>query len=169
MKYYAISGSWRTINKEVENDVKKTVSQIIKQWDGIITWGALWVDYIATETVLKLWNPKKQLQIFLPINLDAFCKHYHKRAKEWVITLKQANEITSQLKKISNKSPESISDDTPFELANIESYYARNTTIIKECDKLFAFQVNNSQGTQDAVDKAKELWKDVVVKKYYIK
>ena len=31
MKYYAISGSWRTINKEVENDVKKTVSQIIKQ------------------------------------------------------------------------------------------------------------------------------------------
>jgi len=41
--------------------------------------------------------------------------------------------------------PESIKDNTPYAEANVESYYARNTAIIKECDELCAFQVNNSQ------------------------
>lgn len=33
MKWVAISGSWRKINKEVENDVRKTVREIMKLRD----------------------------------------------------------------------------------------------------------------------------------------
>ena len=168
MRFYAISGSWRAIDEAVEKDVKEAVENIIKRWDWIITWGALWVDYIATQSVLSLWNPKKQLKIYLPISLEKFCEHYHKRAVEWIITQEQADMITLQLKKISEISSERINDETPYTEASVESYYARNTVIIKECDELYAFQVNDSQWTQDAINKAIELWKPVIVKKYSI-
>lgn len=118
--------------------------------------------------MLSLWDPRKQLEIYLPIPLEKFCAHYRKRADEWIITQEQADMIISQLKKVSEISPESIEDKTPYAEANAESYYARNTAIIKKCDELYAFQVNDSQWTQDAINKAIELWKPVIVKKYSI-
>ncbi|MFA7717531.1 MAG: hypothetical protein WC875_02355 [Candidatus Absconditabacterales bacterium] len=168
MKRYGISGSWRKTDEIVASDVKETVSNIIKSGDGIVTGGALGVDYIATEIVLTLGDPKTQLKIYLPISLDKFCSHYHKRAEEGVITKEQAEIITSQLKKVFEIAPNSIRDTTPYTKANVESYYARNSTIIEECDELCAFQVNDSQGTQDAIDKANELGKPAIVKKYSI-
>ena len=104
----------------------------------------------------------------MPITLDKFCAHYNKRATEWVITQEQADIITSQLREAFDIAPESIHDKTPYTEANVESYYARNTTIIEKCDELCAFQVNESQWTQDAIDKAIELEKPVIVKKYSI-
>ena len=52
MKWIAISGGWRKINKEIEDDVRKTVREIISQGDGIVSGGALNVDYIALDEVL---------------------------------------------------------------------------------------------------------------------
>ncbi|MDR2190280.1 MAG: hypothetical protein LBP53_03695 [Candidatus Peribacteria bacterium] len=67
--------------------------------------------------------------------------------------------ITSQLKRVAELAPESVIDTyaTPYEEANTESYYARNTKIIENADELYAFLVNGSKGVQDAIDKAKEL------------
>ncbi len=73
------------------------------------------------------------------------------------------------LKKISKVAPNSIFDEWGYKKANVESYYARNTKIIENCDEVYAFQVNDSQGTQDAIAKAKEKKKSVHVKKYTIK
>lgn len=166
MKFYGISGSWRTVDESVEKDVTQAVSAIIERWDGIVTWWALWVDYIATQLVLSLGDPQKQLKIYLPISLDAFCAHYQKRALEWVISKEQADMITSQLKTVFEMAPESIHDHTPYTQADVESYYARKQTIIQESDEVYAFQVNESQWTQDAIDKATQLGKPVTVKKY---
>jgi len=167
MIWYAISGSWRTINKEVEKDVRLIVKKIIKKGDGIITGGALGVDYIATQEVIK--NKKLNLiKIFLPINLKSFCKHYEKRAKEGIISFLQAENICRQLIYINNNSPNSIMVSGKFEEASEKSYYSRNSDIVKNCDKLYAFQVNDSKGTQDAIIKARELGKEVFVKKYKI-
>lgn len=168
MKFYWISGSWRTINDEVKHDVQNVVQEIVKAWDGIVTGGALGVDFIATQIVLAFGDPTTQLKIHLPISLEKFCQHYHNKANEWVITKLQAAEITSQLHEVFTRAPESILDTTPFTAANEESYYARNTTIIETCDELYAFQVNNSQWVQDAIDKTKALGKPVTVKKYTI-
>ena len=168
MKWYAISGSWRIINKKVKEDVTKVVKAIILRGNGIVTGGALGVDYIATQIVLDFGKPEKQLRIYPPIKLNAFCKHYFKRAKEEVITPKQAEIITSQLKQVHKIAPNCIFDEWGFTQANIESYYARNTKIIENCDELYAFQVNNSQGTQDAINKAEEMGKPSHIKKYVI-
>jgi hypothetical protein len=168
MKWYAISGSWRTTNDEVKTDVEKIVKKIILAGDGIITGGALGVDYIATNVVLKIGNPRKQLKLYLPIKLENLCKHFFKRAEEGVITKEQAEIITSQLKEVEKICRNCIHDDWGFSKANIESYYARNTKIVENCEVLYAFQVNDSKGVQDAIDKAKKLGKETHIKKYYI-
>jgi len=167
MKWYAISGSWRNINKKVKEDIQKVVREIIERGDGILTGGALGVDYFATQVVLDM-NKVKQIKIFLPIKLSDFCKHYQKRAEEGVITQKQADMIVKQLKEIAEKNEDAIFDEHGYKEANTESYYARNTKIVESSDVLYAFQVNDSKGTQDAIDKAKRLGKKVFVKKYRI-
>jgi len=168
MKWYAISGTWKTITKEAEKDVQEIVKNIVSRGDGIITGGALGVDSVAVQTVLELGNVKKQLRLYLPINLDDLIEHFFRRASEGVITKEQADEVTAQWKKVAEICPECIKDDWGFKEANQESYYARNTKIIEDCDVLYAFQVNDSPGTQDAINKAKSLGKQVIVKKYKI-
>jgi hypothetical protein len=168
MKWYVIGGSWRTIDARVERDVREAVRDIILQGDGIITGAALGVDAIATESVLEHGDVRTQLRLFLPIALDALCAHFWKRAKEGVITEPQAGQVTSLLKKVAGLCKECIRDDWGYTQANEESYYARNTRIIEECDALLAFQVNDGKGTRDAIDKARQLGKPVTVKKYRV-
>ncbi|MCH8519575.1 MAG: hypothetical protein LAT82_02365, partial [Nanoarchaeota archaeon] len=97
MKWYAISGSWRITTPRVQEDVEGVVREIILNGDGIVTGGALGVDYVATQIVLTQGNPKKQLKLYLPISLDNFCRHYKTRASQEVITQEQADMIISQL------------------------------------------------------------------------
>ncbi|MGH7202881.1 MAG: hypothetical protein ACREHC_00370 [Candidatus Levyibacteriota bacterium] len=49
MKWVGISGSWRITNKPVETDVRKAVGTILASNNGIVTGGALGVDYFATS------------------------------------------------------------------------------------------------------------------------
>ena len=165
--WIAISGSWRIINEEVKRDVEVAVRKVIKNGDGLVTGGALGVDFIATQMMLKEGDITK-LKIFLPIKLDKFCQHFRNRAKEGVITEAQAEMLIKQLLVVKKLNPKAINDDTPYEQANEESYYARNYSIISSCDELYAFQVNKSKGVQDAIDKARKLDKKVIHKKYAI-
>ena len=57
MKWTAITGSWRKTSSEVERDVRDAVREIIERGDGIVTGGALNVDWYATDEALKL-NPE---------------------------------------------------------------------------------------------------------------
>lgn len=168
MKWFAISGTWKLTNEKVREDVEREVRDIIENGDGIVTGGALGVDFFATETVLKYGDVSKQLKLCLPIRVEDFCSHYLKRAKEGVISLEDGRMIVEQLLKVKENSKKSIFDDWGFVEANKESYFFRNSKIIEMCDVLFAFQVNDSLGTQDAVNKAIDLGKEVKVKKYYI-
>ncbi|MFT4244825.1 MAG: hypothetical protein ACMXYB_05220 [Candidatus Woesearchaeota archaeon] len=58
MKSYAISRSWRITTPQAQEDVEKVVREIISNGDGIVTRGALGVDYVSTEIVLNEGNPK---------------------------------------------------------------------------------------------------------------
>lgn len=75
--------------------------------------------------------------------------------------------ITSQLQR-ARKLGSRIFDNFGFVETNEESYYARNTKIIEAGDYLYAFQVNKSKGTQDAINKARSLGKEVFVKEYKV-
>lgn len=154
IKWVGISGSWRKINQQIESDVRNSIRPLIKQGNGIITGGALGVDYIATDEVLKLNPSLDLLKIFLPVKLDVYESHYKKRADEGVITNKQAEDLILQLKKIKELNPKSIIENQINTEANIDTYYERNTQIVNHSDELIAFHVNESKGTQDTIDKA---------------
>lgn len=156
MKWIGISGSWRKTNNKIEGDIRKIVDVIIQGGNGIVTGGALNVDYFATDEVIKINPSLDKLKIFLPSTLEIFINHYRKRADEGVITHKQAENLISQLTKVKRINSQSIIENKINTQLNKETYYQRNTEIINASDELYAFQVNGSLGTEDTIQKAKK-------------
>jgi len=161
MKWIGISGSWRRTNSEIEEKLRKEAREIIQRGDGIVSGGALGVDYIATDEALK-YNPKAdKIKIFLPTTLEKFSEHYRKHAKLGNITSEQAENLISQLTKLKQINPQSLMEnpDTNFTEENKkERYYERNSDIVAASDELIAFRVKTGTseglGTGDTIDKA---------------
>ena len=156
MKWVAISGSWRKMNKELEADVRKNVREIISRGDGIVTGGALNVDSIATDEALRLNPAAEKIKIFLPATLEIFATHYRNRAKEGVITEKQAESLITQLSKIKEINLTAIIENTENKIIDKDAYYKRNSKVVEAADELIAFHVNGSAGTKDTIDKARQ-------------
>jgi len=130
------------------------VREIISRGDGLVSGGALNVDYIATNEALKLDPTAKRIKIFLPATLEIFSAHYRKRAKEEVITKEQAESLIAQLNKVGQLNPSSIIENKNNKVLDKETYYERNSVVIEAADELIAFYVNKSLGTKDAIEKA---------------
>ena len=88
----------------------------------------------------------------LPTTLEVYAAHYRKRANEGIITQEQAGLLISQLERVNTLG--SLIVDTQQNEVNVETYYLRNLEVINASDELLAFQVNDSSGTQDTIDKA---------------
>lgn len=169
MRWIAISGSWRKINQKVKKDVRYEAKAIVSHGDGLILGGALGVDFVATEEALKLDPTAQKLKIFLPTSLEIYVAHYRRRAKEGVITKKQAEDLITQLEKIKKINPHALFENRQEEVVNEETYYQRNSAIIEAADELIAFRVNQSLGMQDAINKARKKGIPVKVFSYSIK
>lgn len=163
MKWVGISGSWRTTNKKVESDVKRTVRSILKGGNGIVSGGALGVDYIATSEALKRNPSADRLKIYLPTSLDKYAEHYQRHALVGTITTKQAKDLIIQLEKIKTTNPESIIENLEgnfSEATKQHEYYERNSRVVEASDALVAFRVktrvSESMGTGDTIEKAKK-------------
>ncbi|MBI4085091.1 MAG: hypothetical protein HY432_01110 [Candidatus Liptonbacteria bacterium] len=162
MKWIAISGSWRKTNEEIENKIRNTVREIMARGDGIVSGGALGVDYITLDEALKL-NPKaERIRIFLPTTLEKYAEHYKKHAQLGTITPEQAENLISQLTKLEQANPQAIIEEQNPDFTEEnkkEKYYGRNSKIINASDELIAFPVktemSESLGTSDAVEKAR--------------
>ncbi len=168
MKWIAISGSWRLTSEKVESDVRKEVADIIKDGDGIVSGGALNVDYFATDEAMKLNKDFKQIKIFLPTTLDIYAAHYRKRADEGVITHDQAEELIAQLSRLKEINPESIIENKINKIVDKTTYFERNMQVVNAADELLAFHVNGSDGVQDTINKAREKGIPVKVIEYAI-
>lgn len=153
MKRIAISGGWRKTNSQVENDVRKVVKEIILEGNGIVSGGALGVDYIATEEVLHLTDNKDQLMILIPSTLEIYRKHYLQRESEKVVTKDQIHNLITQLEEVKRRGCLIEGPDTVLE---DETYFRRIEKIIENSDELVAFHINKTKGTQYTIDKAKE-------------
>lgn len=159
MKYIGISGGWRKTNNEVENAVRKTVREIIMQGNGIVSGGALGVDSVALAEALRQ-NPKgEKIKIFLPTSLEIYAAHYHKRAQEEVITIEKAKNLINQLSRLKTANPESLIENQKNTVVNKETYFERNSEIVKASDELIAFyiisEMSDGLGTRDTIAKAK--------------
>lgn len=163
MKWYGITGSWRQTSTEVEQDVRKIVREVIERGDGIVSGGALNVDYFATDEALRAGATGHQLRIIIPSSLDQYARHYRTRAEEGVITNEQAEDLITQLNEVRDKNGLIEMNHTEM---NIDTYFDRNTAVVEASDELLAFQVNDSQGVQDTIDKASRVNKSVTLKKY---
>lgn len=168
MKWVAISGSWRKTNKEIENDVRKLVRDIISRGDGIVTGGALNVDYFASDEVLKLNPEATQIKICLPVTLEKYAAHYRKRAQEGVITHQQAKDLIAQLTALKRANPQALIENQENTVVDTRTYYQRNNRVVELSDELYAFQVNDSEGVQDTIGKTKAQGKPVFLQKYQI-
>ena len=152
-KRIAISGSWRTVDAVVESDVRQCVREICGRGDSVVTGGALGVDFIATDEVLKITPVHPAILIYLPTPLVVFYAHFRARAAEGVITPDTAETLIHQIDQVHRANPAAIIEG-PFDRCNPETYHTRNGWIIDAANELCAFHVNESEGVQDAVDKA---------------
>lgn len=166
MKWIAITGSWRHSSPTLPKDLAKIVGQIIKNGQGLVTGGALGVDWLATELFLAKSKELNKLKIYLPTDVNTYLKHYRTRAREGVITKDQADKLIKQIKAIKKLNPKSIIEGPASIAINEASYYARNERVVAAADKLIAFHVNQSLGTAHAIDLAQKFGKKVKIFRY---
>lgn len=168
MNWIGISGSRLLTSNQVQEEVRREVRMILKQGDGIVTGGALGVDSFAMDEVYLSGCANSNLKVCLPTTLDIFSKHYIKRSQEGVITEEEAKTLINLLTNIKIANNAAIIEDVRFSVCDKESYYARNETIMNLSDKVFAFQINGSSGTQNTIDIAKSQGKEVKLFTYSI-
>jgi hypothetical protein len=163
MKWVGISGGWRKTNKEIEEKVRTTVREIMARGDGIVSGGALGVDYLALDEALKHDAQAERIKIFLPTTLKQYSKHYRKHARLKTITSEQAEDLISQLSKLKRINPNALienPDENFTEETKKKMYYERNSKIVAAADELIAFHIKTKEsdglGTADTIQKAKK-------------
>ncbi|TYQ25262.1 hypothetical protein PseudUWO311_15740 [Pseudanabaena sp. UWO311] len=153
MKWTAIAGSWRQTNLDIESKVREEVRSLLVLSNGLVSDGALGVDFFATDEALQAGVDASQLKIIIPSTLEIYSAHYLNRASEGVITREQAETLILQLETV--RSMGCLVEGTA-QIIDKEAYFNRITQIIDIADELIAFQVNDSEGTQDTINKARK-------------
>lgn len=166
--WFGITGSWRTTSDEVEQDVRETVRRILVRGDGIVTGGALNVDYFATDEALILDPGAQQIKVFLPVPFDLYAAHYRKRAEERVITPEQAEYLIAQLETLQKRNPAAVVENVRNTVVDPATYFERNTEVVNASDAVIGFQVNGSEGVEDTVNKALGQEKPVYLRTYTV-
>ena len=157
-KWTAISGSWAYATKKEEKDVRSIVRKTLVKGGGIVTGGALNVDSFATDEAIKFDPNCYHIKIFLPTTLKVYSKHYRKRAKEGVITQKQAEDLIAQLQFIFKANANALIENKNNKVVDKNAYFQRNQDIVEAADELITFHVIESTGggTLDTIEKAKK-------------
>jgi hypothetical protein len=155
MKWIGICGSWRKTSKQVEDDVRNAVRDILSQGNAIVSGGALNVDYFAIDEAMKINSDGARIKVFLPTTLTLYAQHYRKRAQEGVITNGQAEMLINQLRTLQKLNSSALIENKENTVIDKTTYYRRISQIVDASDELYAFQVNNSPGVQDTIDKAR--------------
>lgn len=173
MKWIAIAGSWHKINSEIENKIRQTVAEIFEAGNGIISGGALNVDFIALDEAMKLNPGADRIKIFLPTTLDKYSEHYRKHAKLSNIASAQAENLISQLEKLKQTNTGALIENPDInftEETKKKMYFERISKIIEAADELIAFAIKTKPGeglgTADTIEKARKKGIPVVEYKY---
>lgn len=163
MMKVAISGSWRFSTDQLSTDLQAECGRIMDSADQIVTGGALGVDFTATQIAFASGRAESAVCVIIPTSLAIYTKHYLQRAAQGVISHDQAQSLIEQLEAVHEIGALVQMDATTVDR---ESYYARNAAVIDAADRLVAFQVNDSAGTQDAIDRARNKRMPLLVYNY---
>lgn len=153
MKWVLFTGTWRLTDAQVEQDVRAAAREVLERGDGIVTGGATGVDYFVMDEAMKLYPDASRLKVVIPAGIKHYIHDYHTNWCQAPITIETINELEDLLRCIKIANPLAI-DEMPNEIITQDHYNARHNEEVKISDEVYAFQVNNSTGTQDTIDKA---------------
>ena len=169
MKWILFTGTWRLTDKHVENDVRKAVRDVIERGVGVLTGGATGVDFFAMDEASRMDRMFSHLKIIIPAQLEDYIRDVYTNWCTPPITREEIDMLATLLRKMKNIRPDHLIE-MPYTLITQEHYDLRNLEEVKAADEVYAFQVNNSSGTQHTIDKSKKAGLSVTVhKKYTIK
>ena len=151
MKWIIFTGTWRLTNEEVERDVRESAREVLARGDGIITGGALGVDFFCMDEVLKINPTCTHLRVILPSKLDIYINHFYEALVDHKITKENFAELEKTLHAIQKVNPSAILE-MHFTTIEQNEYNERDAEEVKYGDEIHAFQVNNSTGTQHTID-----------------
>ena len=166
MKWILFTGTWKLDNQNIEDDVRRAVREVLTQGDGIVTGGATGVDYFAMDEAVKLYPDASRLRVIIPAVLKSYINDYHANWCVLPVTTKTINDLEKLLVMIKTANHESLVE-MPYDIITQAHYNLRHDEEVKISDEVYAFQVNNSTGTQDTIDKAKALGLPIVLHKKY--
>jgi len=168
MKWILFTGTWRLTDETVEKDVRKAACEVISKGDGILTGGATGVDYFAIDEAFTLDQNCSHIKVIIPANLENYINDYYLNWQKKPVTKKDIDNLAFLLKKIKNINPKAVIEMSNIEITQ-EHYNLRNIEEIKFADEVYAFQVNESTGTQHTIDNAlKNNLPVILYKKYKI-
>ncbi len=153
MKWILFTGTWKLTNKEVEDDVRKAVRDVITRGDGVLTGGATGVDYFVMDEVLKLQPTATHLRVIIPAQLESYIEDYYTNWCHEPITKEDIAGLASLLRKLKQVNPTAILE-MPYKTITQDHYNLRHDQEVMYSDEVHAFHVNNSTGTQDTIDKS---------------
>ncbi len=135
--------------------MRAATREVLELGGGIVTGGATGVDYFCMDEAMKLGAYNK-MRVIIPAKLDYFISDYYKNWMTDPITKKDIDKLSIVLKDFQNKNPSGLLEicHTGGDI-NQDDYDNRHDEEVAFSDEVYAFQVNNSTGTQDTIDKAK--------------
>ena len=153
MKWILFTGTWKLTNKQVEDDVRSAVHDVISRGDGIVTGGATGVDYFAMDEAIKLDPTISHLKVIIPAILKSYIYDYYTNWLHEPITkndIDNLDKILHKIKEVNRNALIEMSND----IITQEHYNLRHDEEVKISDEVYAFQVNDSTGTQDTINKS---------------
>ena len=177
--WIGISGSWRITNHEVIEDVTEVTRQIMNRGYGIITGGALGVDYLTTRVVLEEGDPENKLRIVLPLPKQLYTENFRVAERDNKIHPSQAHALINQIETIEKKYPKVLFDNIEVShqdhdqfLSSLRlrerKYTDRNSLVSYACNGLVGFCVNDSDGVLNTLSSAKIMNKEFFLYPYDI-
>ncbi len=167
MRWVLFTGTWRLTNTQVELDVRKAAHEVLSQGNGIVTGGATGVDYFAMDEALKAYPDCSRLKVVIPANLTSYINDYRTNWCQAPITAVDIDALSGLLTKIKTTNPTNLIE-MPYDIITQEHYNLRHNREVELCDEVYAFQVNESPGTQDTIDKAIKNGLEIALHRKYI-
>lgn len=168
MKWIGISGGWRKTNKyiegyaEVERKVRGAVADAMERGDGIVSGGAIGVDFFALDEALQHDPEAERIKIFLPTTLERYAEHFRKHAKLGDFTEEACEALIRDLEELKRRNAAALEENRDGEFTEenkTKKYFERDSSVVEASDELLAFPVRTeasaSAGTNDTIGKAR--------------
>ncbi len=106
------------------------------------------------------------LKIIIPAYLEDYITDYHTNWCKKPITTQDIDILALFPRKFKAFKSEHLIE-MPYQIITQEEYLLRDTEEVKNSNEVYAFQVNNSVGTQDTIDKARKSGLPISIHKKY--